>query len=283
MMAKVRTGDPLNIPAETFNSFVDAAADYKARQNQCSHAPRASARDSNVIFVRNNSGAARNRLDVLGIGGILFDVTGEAAAETSQPPLIGVMPAEAHRGRFVVLLEPVAADGIAKAAISGVTTVRITGGAGDNTTTADIISGSPGSLSLQWGGSAVVLWRRSGAGIQDAVVRLGGGGGGAGVTTARVQSTPSALATSYSVKIFDGQNDTGDAFPALPTTSPMHAGQPVRYFSHVFVAGEICFIQQVGGVWRIVGVFSFVGKEGSVKYDVVAQRLKAVAGGDTIE
>ena len=33
-LKKVQSGDPLVIPAQTFNTFIDAARDFKARQLQ---------------------------------------------------------------------------------------------------------------------------------------------------------------------------------------------------------------------------------------------------------
>jgi len=55
---KVQRGDPLRIPAETFNTFIDAARDFQNRtQNrQSTHTPEL--RQTGTLLVKNGSGGA---------------------------------------------------------------------------------------------------------------------------------------------------------------------------------------------------------------------------------
>ena len=71
-LQKVKPGDPLVIPAPTFNTFVDAANDFLARRQDQFQGSRPAARHSKIVLVRNDSGADRARFDVLGIDAPVF-------------------------------------------------------------------------------------------------------------------------------------------------------------------------------------------------------------------
>jgi hypothetical protein len=88
-LRKVKPGDPLAIPAATFNTFVDAARDFLARQHQQGQSGTPSGRHNCIVLVRNDSGAGRQRFDVLGISGPLFD---PAADEDAAAKVIGKTP-----------------------------------------------------------------------------------------------------------------------------------------------------------------------------------------------
>lgn len=66
-LRKVQPGDPLKISAGTFNTFIDAAQDFQQRQRSQQQRPRSSFTDHGTVLVRNDSGAGRERFDVLGI------------------------------------------------------------------------------------------------------------------------------------------------------------------------------------------------------------------------
>ena len=72
-LRKVKPGDPLAIPAEAFNAFIDAARDVQSRRlAQRQGAQPAQDPGTTVVLVRNDSGADRDRFDVLGIAGPLI-------------------------------------------------------------------------------------------------------------------------------------------------------------------------------------------------------------------
>jgi len=66
-MKKVHPGDALKVPAETFNTFIDAARALKARQQDRRSRPTSYGPDSGIVLVANNSGEDRSRFDVLGV------------------------------------------------------------------------------------------------------------------------------------------------------------------------------------------------------------------------
>ena len=58
-MKKVKSGDPLVIPSQTFNSFIDAAQAHKARQQASGQTNRQAFRQTGIVLVKNSSGADR--------------------------------------------------------------------------------------------------------------------------------------------------------------------------------------------------------------------------------
>jgi len=105
-LRKVRSGDPLVIPAATFNAFVDVARDYQERQRSATRDGLPDWRQTGIVLVRNDSGADRQRFDVLGVAGTVIKPTDNADAFKERVALKGVTPTAAHAGRFVILLEP---------------------------------------------------------------------------------------------------------------------------------------------------------------------------------
>jgi hypothetical protein len=91
-LRKVKPGDPLAIPAATFNTFVDAARDFLARQHQQAQSGTPSGRHNCIVLVRNDSGADRQRFDVLGISGPVFDPASDEDAFKNYPAMAGVTP-----------------------------------------------------------------------------------------------------------------------------------------------------------------------------------------------
>jgi hypothetical protein len=193
-LKKVKSGDPLIIPAQTFNAFVDAALDYRFRQQQVSAGDLYSTRQTGIVLVRNDSGADRNRFDVLGISGPIITPTDNADAFKERVALSGVTPGSEneHVGRFVVLLEPVTDGGIGRAVLDGVSVVRVEmvdedhGFADAKPDSAEVLeSASSGSAQLLW----VESERERGSNTAWAVARIGlPQGSGSSIRLARLVS-----------------------------------------------------------------------------------------------
>ena len=66
-MQKVRSGNPLVIPAQAYNAFIDAAEDYRRRTSLIGQKAEQSFRQASIVLVRNDSGSNQNRLAALGI------------------------------------------------------------------------------------------------------------------------------------------------------------------------------------------------------------------------
>ena len=96
-LRKVRPGDPLAIPAATFNAFVDAAQDYRNRQHRQERPIPPAGDGSGTIRVKNASGADRDRFAVLGLDVPVFTPTDNLEGFKNEPVLAGVVPTTAGR------------------------------------------------------------------------------------------------------------------------------------------------------------------------------------------
>ena len=171
---KVQPGQKLEIPAEAFNTFIDAALDLKARQQSRGGQSEPRFPNSGIVKVRNASGSDRDRFDVLGLVAPIIDPLANLQAFKNEPTLIGVKPEDpTHRGKFAILLEPVKAGEIAHyACVSGVTPARVYVEK-EWHDRADVFSGEPSCLKCGERGAATILWKQPGKGVKWAVVKIG--------------------------------------------------------------------------------------------------------------
>ena len=63
-LRKVKSGDPLRIPAATFNAMIDTARDYQQRKQGREQTSFPAFRQSGIVLVRNDSGSDRDRFEV---------------------------------------------------------------------------------------------------------------------------------------------------------------------------------------------------------------------------
>lgn len=206
---KAMSGDPLQIPAATYNALIDAAIDHRNRQMDRGGNPLADREQANIILVKNESGATRERFDILGINGPIFTRADNATSFKSRIALRGVAPTTAHAGRFVVLLEPAPANTIVRAYVTGVCLARVEM-ADEGHTFADVADGVTDHLASATSGTAALLWvepieQREDPAIAWCIVRFGGGGSG-GSSTPVDLSNEFILALLTSVQRFSADN-----------------------------------------------------------------------------
>ena len=72
---RIFRGDPLRIPAQTFNTFIDVAKDFQARKMQGGQYAQREFSSTGIVLVKNISLADCDRFAVLGIDGPLFSPT----------------------------------------------------------------------------------------------------------------------------------------------------------------------------------------------------------------
>jgi len=115
-MKKVQSGNPLVIPAQAYNAFIDAAVDYRHRTAHIGQKAEPSSRQAGIILVRNDSGSDQNRLAVLGIDTPIIDPASNDSEFKNRVALSCVTPAaDTHEGKFVILAEPIASGKIGRA------------------------------------------------------------------------------------------------------------------------------------------------------------------------
>jgi len=171
-LRKVRAGQPLHIPAATFNAFIDAAEFVRRQQQRQTVDPLLGLSALGIVPVKNSSGADRSRFDVLGITGILWTPTDNLSGFKNQPVLTGAVPTASDLEKFVVLQEPAGAGKIGRGIIVGATPVLIdVRDATDDY--ADVIAGDAGKLRSQPYGSAWIAYKESGTGTKWAYIVQG--------------------------------------------------------------------------------------------------------------
>jgi hypothetical protein len=183
-----------------------------------------------MILVRNESGVTVPRFGVLGINGVMFDPAVDEQSFMNQVALSGVTPAIlTHRGKFIILAEPIADGDIGRAWITGSCPVMVSV-SDEAHQFAEVYDGDAARLKSAQHGSARILWKQDGTGELWAIVRLAeenprtimvkatstwsGGGAGADFWT-------------FWAKWTDGTDVFGDAFLIyIPRLHVGEAGAP---------------------------------------------------------
>lgn len=121
----VQPGQPLDIPAKTWNAILDSA-----QQNAGFVAAPAGIEPArNVVLIKNMCGQTVERFHVLGISGVAIEPTTGATGKINdfarRPILTGVTPTNGHADKFVVMLEPVRSEAVGLAAVGGVIACKV--------------------------------------------------------------------------------------------------------------------------------------------------------------
>jgi hypothetical protein len=155
---KVQPGQRLEITAEAFNAFLDAARAVREHKVFGTDASQYF-RQSGIVKVKNTSGANQGRFAVLGLTEPIILPADNPAEFKRQVTFEGVVPAKNdHKGKFAVLLEPVADGKIGLAVVAGVVPVRLEVDPAKLYDCAEIIDSNTQALRNQPHGSARVLW-----------------------------------------------------------------------------------------------------------------------------
>jgi hypothetical protein len=169
-LKKVLPGQPMRLPAAAWNAFIDATRWVRERANSTGGIPGESTRSTDIVKVRNISGADVERWGILAISRPIIDPTENEEEFESRVMFDGENPGYgAAAGCFVILLDPILDGEIGRAIVSGVTCCRITGSG----SFAEAEAANTTALLAGTSGSARILWAEDGAEERWAVVRLG--------------------------------------------------------------------------------------------------------------
>ncbi|MFW6153731.1 MAG: hypothetical protein ACOC95_00775 [Planctomycetota bacterium] len=175
-MRKVKPGQKLQIPAQAYNAFIDAAQYVRNRQEVGGHnggMPSV----PNTVLVRNASISTVQRHSVLGITGVEMDPSSSLPIAYSDPVLTCDAPVEGGEGKFVITDQPIEAGGLGWAYIDGACWAKVIVQTGtEDYEYADPYPGVTAGLVAVTQGTAKILWKAAGTGLVWAVVRLGVGG-----------------------------------------------------------------------------------------------------------
>ncbi len=161
---RAQGGQPLKISAATWNAMQDATRAHLQGQFNSGGKATAGVQQSTVVLVKNASGADVRQYAPLAVDTPLIASNQNLAEFLREPmfrgdtPVVARHPALTNYGRFVVTLEPIAANAIGRAVISGVTVARVKRTTTGNTH-ADIEHAQTGWLvGSSRGGAEVISW-----------------------------------------------------------------------------------------------------------------------------
>lgn len=166
---KVKSGDKLKIPADTYNAFIDAANDFRQRTGSGVPGAIPLLANTGIVSVRNDSGGDRAQFQILCPNGIVFSPTDSLPGFKKTPILKGVTPTAAEAERCIILQEPIKDGKIGKGLLVGVTPVQIDV-IDESDEWADAIHNSPDTLRSQPFGSSWIAYKESGTGVKWAIV-----------------------------------------------------------------------------------------------------------------
>jgi len=170
---KVNPGDALQIPADAYNAFVDAAdrlgvaKTHFGRENKFDRV-----RSAGVVEVKNNSGKNVARLGVLGISEPIILPSQDLDTYRNKLRIEGVTPLASHVPvDFVVLLDPIEDGEIGFGVVAGATVAKV-----DVTTESHefctVEVGKTDSLASHSDDGARILWKESGTGVKECIIRF---------------------------------------------------------------------------------------------------------------
>jgi len=167
----VRSGEPIVIPAATYNAMLDAAQAHRNRRINLS--PRGAGFDSLYVYVENATGKFLERFDVVGLDGP--SETQNLDAFCNKIAFKGIVPQKKHAQRFAIVQQDAAPGMMVRACVSGVTIgkVKVEKAPKDmGGLSCGAVVDTTGYLELG-GGGAAVLWIDAGTGNRWSILRIG--------------------------------------------------------------------------------------------------------------
>jgi hypothetical protein len=247
-LKKVQPGQRMQIPAEAYNAFIDAAQAHKSRRHDLEQGTGLALPQPGLIKIRNATGDDCERYAILALNSPLIAPANNLAQFKNQVAFNGTLPVNpVSSARYAILAEPLSTGAIGRALLASPTPVRL-----------QVISSahqyaSPVHLEAQFlrsdqTGLYRILWKESGTGLKWAVVMAEPKEASDGSTPAVVFQLTTALAA--------GVNQTATA--TVTTTSDIvnyPAGAPITVYNTGQMVGHIGaqgVAIQFAGVWWVV-------------------------------
>jgi hypothetical protein len=249
-MEKVRSGEAVSIKASTWNAFVDAAEYVRTARTSAGGGGVRSGLGGGVVAIRNASGKDLGRFAALAVSGVCVTPdSNEDEFVSCLPTLEGVcMTEDLSDGAFAVLLEPVAADAVGRAVVSGIVPAKVTVGSAGHGYAVPTVGSSTGAMESAASGYARILWAGTGDQPRWCLLQLGGGGGGAaeGDTAVMCQVTGGSAAAGYTVAAYpNGRSDEGGKYGALLLLPDVALDAEIP--NGTWIVGHKCLMAATGG------------------------------------
>jgi len=220
----VRSGEPLQIPAATYNAMVDAAQAHRNRRINL--APHGAGFDSLFVYVVNTTGQLLQRFSVVGLDGP--SETQNLDVFCSRIVFKGVKPQKKHKGKFAVLQQDAANNMVVRACVYGATIAKVKTDSGSSEPKFCDIKESETGYLVSGGSGAEVLWSDSSSQERWSIIRIGSGG--FTIYKGKLASKCSAGASTVKVKPEEGETITVDV-PYPNDLKECPEGHLCRYYA----------------------------------------------------
>lgn len=171
---KVRAGETFKAPAQAWNAFIDAARAHRRNLGARGPAPQLRSVKEGLIRVKNTTDDDVSEFNVLGLDDeeLVFSPEDNEEGWKRTPVLKGVVPEDGtHDSKYVITQEPIPQGKIGIARIFGYTPVLLDVD-NESDTHAVIVDEDTTKMASSTSGSAQILWKESGTGEVNALVRF---------------------------------------------------------------------------------------------------------------
>ena len=219
-MKKVRPGDPVAISAATWNEMLDAAALAKETKRRGSGIP--DGLDVGIVRVKNATDGDLDRFAALALSGGIGVTPEKNGLAFQNEPAVLFGRIYAGDGPWVVLQEPIPSGKIGRGMLFGVTPAQVDVADEDHEFAEPVVDNVAGAIRSAASGTARILWKKGGTGLQWCLLHVGAGSGAAGdpsVCPAVVQNRSAGV---YTVDLYANgilSSKTGRGQLVLPEVS----------------------------------------------------------------
>lgn len=210
-MNKVQTGDPIQIKAATWNSFIDAAEYVKNLQSDQRGGPLSNGNSSGVVLLKNGESTLFPRFSAMAITDVLI------RPDANEPEFTGKCPAFLGRKvtnayeeyPYAVLLEPVDAGKIGRALLLGIVPAKVSILDPEHKFAEPMVGNASGAMQSAENGVARIIWKGGNSGNQWCLLQLGGAGSGGGDDkVVMCQVARGSLGAGYEVNVYAEGKDS---------------------------------------------------------------------------
>ena len=210
-MNKVQTGDPIQIKAATWNSFIDAAEYVKNLQSDQRGGPLSNGKYSGVVLLKNGESTLFPRFSAMAITDVLI------RPDVNEPEFTGKCPAFLGRKvtnayeeyPYAVLLEPVDAGKIGRALLLGIVPAKVSILDPEHKFAEPMVGNASGAMQSAENGVARIIWKGGNSGNQWCLLQLGGAGSGGGDDkVVMCQVARGSLGAGYEVNVYAEGKDS---------------------------------------------------------------------------
>lgn len=250
-MRKVKRGEPIEISASTWNSFIDAATFInKIATNMSGSGNILSGIGQGIILIKNSLGKDLEQFSAVHLSDIAT-ISSDSANKDSKPftasfPCLNTKTPDSTTTTepYVITLEPIKSDSVGRAIAFGLVVARVSIVDASHQYAGPTTSGDC-KLESKSSGTTRILWKSGSSDVQWAFLLLGAGGSVANSDVVICKTTGDLNGIGYKVNLYENgiherYTSKGELFvPELALGS--------RLPDDTFIVGHKCFTIITGG------------------------------------